>query len=226
MDLQAIAFVSDEYFKSVVLPPLRRWPANKNKLWGSGISEEKAFKPLSNVIDTVIPEASKAGDTPAKLGFASRPMALPLSMQSNATRPDADKNNQAKYFDSDSWDDVVVSFEFKKSEGDAERKDYDKRVIWSLHHITRSDPCRRTTFGFTTEHTQMKCWFTCRAATLVSKPFDFIMEAEHATHFFCCLAFANDYELDWVRRDVSAANVLRGGSMGKLAAIPVPSSKW
>ncbi|KAI6111249.1 hypothetical protein F5141DRAFT_774050 [Pisolithus sp. B1] len=58
----------------------------------------------------------------------------------------------------------------------------------------RSDPCRRTTFGFTTEDTQMKNLFTCRAATLVSKPFDFLMEAGHATHFFCCLAFANDHE--------------------------------
>ncbi|KAI6110884.1 hypothetical protein EDD16DRAFT_1224963 [Pisolithus croceorrhizus] len=33
----------------------------------------------------------------------------------------------------------------------------------------RSGSCRHAIFGITTEDTQMKFWFTCRAATLVSK---------------------------------------------------------
>ncbi|KAI6109339.1 hypothetical protein EDD16DRAFT_38864 [Pisolithus croceorrhizus] len=74
-----------------------------------------------------------------------------------------------KYSDSDSWDDIVLSFEFKKIAVEVERKDYDKRVIRSLHQIMRSDQCRRATFGTTTKNAQMKIWFTCRVAPLVSK---------------------------------------------------------
>ncbi|KAI6037151.1 hypothetical protein BKA83DRAFT_4486123 [Pisolithus microcarpus] len=72
----------------------------------------------------------------------------------------------------------------------------------------RSDPCRRATFGITTEDTQMKFWFTCRAATLASKPFDLFMEPEHLICFFCCLALANAHELEW---DPTVQRVCVGG---------------
>ena len=49
----------------------------------------------------------------------------------------------------------------------------EQKVIWSMHHIMRSDPCRRFTFAVTIEGTQLQMWFTCRSVTLVSKPFDF-----------------------------------------------------
>ncbi|KAI6111315.1 hypothetical protein F5141DRAFT_776336 [Pisolithus sp. B1] len=246
LDSEDISFVSVEYFKSVALPPLRepidiskikdslqrdpaiwkrgtgRWFAFKNKLWGSGTSEEKAFKPLSDIFDAVIREASKVSDAPVKLRFASRPVVSPATERTDATYSDAylllvDKKSvdtqggkkiQAKHSDSGSWDDIVVSFEFKKSEGDAEGEDCEKRVIQSLHHIMYSDPCRRATFGITTEDAQMKFWFTCRAATLVSKPFDFFMEPEHLIYFCCCLAFANVHELGW---DPTIRSVCVGG---------------
>ncbi|KIK14550.1 hypothetical protein PISMIDRAFT_116830 [Pisolithus microcarpus 441] len=167
-----------------------RWSAFKSKVWGSSKSGEKAFKPVSNVFDAVIREASKASDTPAKLRFASRPLASPLSERCNTIFPDAylllvDKKSvdaqgdKKKNTDSDSWDDIVVSFECKKNEEDTEREDHDKRIVRSLHYIMGRDPCRRATFGITTEDTQMKFWFTCRAATLVSKPFDFFKVSGH-----------------------------------------------
>ncbi|KAI6017652.1 hypothetical protein BKA83DRAFT_211114 [Pisolithus microcarpus] len=245
LDLGDISVVSVDYFKSVALPPLcepidvskvkdslqrnptiwmrdaGRWPAFKNKVWGSSKSGEKAFKPLSNVFDAVIREASKASGTPAKLRFASRPLASPLSEQCNVIFPDAylllvDKRSvdaqgdKKKHTDSDSWDDIVVSFGCKNNEEDAEREDHDKRIVWSLLHITGSDPCRRATFGITTEDTQMKFWFTCRAATLVSKPFDFFKEPEHLIYFFCCLAFADAHELGW---DPTIQRVCVGGKI-------------
>ncbi|KAI6111330.1 hypothetical protein F5141DRAFT_1003871, partial [Pisolithus sp. B1] len=73
----------------------------------------------------------------------------------------------------------------------------DDKVIWSLHHIMRSDPCRRATFGVMTENTKIRFWFTCRAVTLVSKPFNFCTQSQHPTYFFCSLVFANDHELAW-----------------------------
>ncbi|KAI6017518.1 hypothetical protein EDC04DRAFT_2943106 [Pisolithus marmoratus] len=89
------------------------------------------------------------------------------------------------------------SFKFKKGNGCKERKDDDKKVIWSLHHIMHSDPCRHATFGVTIENTMMRFWFTCRAVTLVSRSFNFFSEPEHLVYFFSSLAFANDHELGW-----------------------------
>lgn len=91
----------------------------------------------------------------------------------------------------------------------------EKKLIWSLHHIMRSDPCRRSTLGVTIENTQMRLWFSCRSVLVVSKPFNFITVSYHAfflfvdslsilgqstkqiIRLFCSLAFAEDHELGW-----------------------------
>ncbi|KAI6106374.1 hypothetical protein EDD16DRAFT_189237 [Pisolithus croceorrhizus] len=127
-----------------------------------------------------------------------------------------------------SWEDITVSFEFKKgTRGNSDSKDDDKKVIWSLHHIMRSDPCHRATFGVTIESTEMKFWFTCRAVTIVSKPFNFFaisdhvgpyavclrpskQEPEYLIYFFCSLVFAEDHQLGW---DPTIQRVCVGGKI-------------
>ncbi|KAI6110910.1 hypothetical protein EDD16DRAFT_1897766 [Pisolithus croceorrhizus] len=144
-----------------------------------------------------------------------------MSGWTNFTRPDAylllvdrrsvdvPKSKKAHASDkfSDSWDDIAVSFELKKGTGAiADGND----VIWSLQHIMRSDPCRRATFGVKIENTEMRFWFTCRAVTLVSEPFNFCTEPEHLIYFFCSLVFAEDHELGW---DPTIRRVSVGGKI-------------
>ncbi|KAI6111271.1 hypothetical protein F5141DRAFT_985141, partial [Pisolithus sp. B1] len=199
-DLGDIPFVSLEYFKSAALPSLpqqihvtkikeslqrdaavwskdsQRWAGFETDPRSSEESEDVTFRPLSHVFDAVVLEACKTSSTPAKLRFTSRPTESPTSERPNSTRPDAYlllRAHTNKKFP-DSWEDITVSFEFKKgTRGNSDSKDDDKKVIWSLHHIMRSDPCHRATFGVTIESTEMKFWFTCRAVTIVSKPFNF-----------------------------------------------------
>ncbi|KAI5984943.1 hypothetical protein EDD15DRAFT_2532928 [Pisolithus albus] len=187
----------------------RRWTVFETNPKKSRKSEDNAFKPLSQVFDAVVREARKTiGDRKATLMYASRRTKSPASERSNSTRPDAylllrekksidDKTDTSNDLHRHSWNDIAVSFEFKKGTGDEDREDDDKKVISSLHHIMRSDPCRRSTLGVTMENTQMRFWFTCRAITLVSKPFDFSTEPEHLIHFFCSVAFANEHQLGW-----------------------------
>ncbi|KAI5993486.1 hypothetical protein EDD15DRAFT_896360 [Pisolithus albus] len=183
----------------------QRWAVFETNPKKSRKSEDDAFKPLSRVFDAVVREARKTiGDRETTLKYGSRPAKSPTCERSNSTRPDAflllrekksidDKTDTSN----DSWNDIAVSFEFKKGTGEEDRKDDEKKVISSLHHIMRSDPCRRSTLGVTIENTQMRFWFTCRAITLVSKPFNFFTEPEHLIHFFCSLAFANEHQLGW-----------------------------
>ncbi|KAI5993508.1 hypothetical protein EDD15DRAFT_899602 [Pisolithus albus] len=186
----------------------RRWTVFETNPKKSRKSEDNAFKPLSQVFDAVVREARKTiGDRKATLMYASRRTKSPASERSNSSRPDAylllrekksidDKTDTSNDFHRHSWNDIAVSFEFKKGTGEEDREDDDKKVISSLHHIMRSDPCRRSTLGVTMENTQMRFWFTCRAITLVSKPFDF-STPEHLIHFFCSVAFANEHQLGW-----------------------------
>ncbi|KIM59994.1 hypothetical protein SCLCIDRAFT_125059, partial [Scleroderma citrinum Foug A] len=57
----------------------------------------------------------------------------------------------------------------------------ERKVIWSLHHIMRSDPYRRSTLGVTIEGANTRLWFTCRSVTMVSEP-----EARFYKGHFCC----------------------------------------
>ncbi|KAI6111282.1 hypothetical protein F5141DRAFT_1113645 [Pisolithus sp. B1] len=233
-DLGEIPSVSLEYFKSAALPPLRqqidinqikeslqrdatvwsrdsqRWAKFKTDPKKLGESEDETFKPLLQVFEAVIHEASKTASTPTKLRFASRPSEVPISEWTNSTRLDAylllvdkksvdipeDKAHTGKKLP-DSWDDITISFEYKKGNRDADRKDDDQKVIWSLHHIMRGDPCCHAMFGVMIENTEMRFWFTCRAVTLMSKSFNFCTEPEHLIYFFCSLAFAEDHERGW-----------------------------
>ncbi|KAI6107333.1 hypothetical protein EV401DRAFT_1892135 [Pisolithus croceorrhizus] len=186
----------------------KRWAEFETVPKKSGKHEDETSKPLSKVFDAIVGEASKTSSTPAKLRFASRPTEAQKSWRTNSTRPDAylllvdtksvnvpeDKEVHTSNELSDSWDNVAVSFEFKKG---TQGKTGCKDVIWSLHHIMHSDPRRRATFGVTIENTEMRFWFTCRAVTLVSKSFNFCSEPEHLIYFFCSLAFAEDHELGW-----------------------------
>ncbi|KAI6046787.1 hypothetical protein EDC04DRAFT_1249687 [Pisolithus marmoratus] len=163
-----------------------------------------SFKPLSNVFDAVV-----HANTPEQLKFVSQPTESPVSKGSNSTRLDAylllvekngidaqlNKKSPAKNSNPDSWNDIAVSLQFKKGNGDVEGNADDKKVIWSLHYIMHRNPCRCTPFGVTIENTGMRSWCTCRAVTLLSKSFDSLTEPENLIYFFASLAVTNDHEL-------------------------------
>ncbi|KAF8833310.1 hypothetical protein BDN67DRAFT_870005, partial [Paxillus ammoniavirescens] len=134
----------------------------------------------------------------------NNPTTTPQSARNNSSRPDAyllmndKKSVPSPSGDSrDSWDDIAVSFEFKKESTESKRIDNDQKLIWSLHHTMRNDPCRRSTFGVTIEDTKVRLWFTCRSGTVVSEAFDFVTDPEELIHLVCTLAFADDSELGW-----------------------------
>ncbi|KAI5991235.1 hypothetical protein EDD15DRAFT_2142690, partial [Pisolithus albus] len=122
--------------------------------------------------------------TPAKLSFASRPTRSPTTEQSNSTCPDAylllldrsidGRAHTGKNSSPDSRNDIAISFEFRKgTRGDEDCKD-DRGVTWLLRDVMQiSVPCRHPTLCVTIEDTQMRFWFTWRATTLVTKPFNF-----------------------------------------------------
>ncbi|KAF8557267.1 hypothetical protein OG21DRAFT_1520545 [Imleria badia] len=157
--------------------------------------EEDIFEGLLRIFDGVIKAARQvAPQLLPTLDLVVKPSKSPSSRRNNSSRPDAYLlMNQRKSTPvdptggQDSWDDIAVSFEFKKGSSDADHIDNQQKILWNLHNVMREDPCRRSTFGVTIENTEVRLWFTCRAA----------MDVDDLTYLFCSLAFANDVELGW-----------------------------
>ncbi|KAF9233645.1 hypothetical protein BU15DRAFT_66398 [Melanogaster broomeanus] len=225
-DLQHIPVVSLEYFKDAILPPLLpkinvasirkslvkssvltedgRWKKFSVEPRHDSRTEPVVFEGLKSIFDGIVSEVSNVLQRSSTLRLVEKPSATPLSHRNNSSRPDAYLLLKKKKSISinptgqrHSWDDIPVSFEFKKSPSEDDRVNNEQKIIWSLHSIMRDDPCRRSAFGVTIENTEVRLWFTCRALTVVSHRFDFFKDVETLIHLFCSLAFANEVELGW-----------------------------
>lgn len=152
-DLEPIHKVPWSYFTQAVLPPLHanidiqnilnalrrsgdivdeQWkvyPGNKNH---DKASEEDYYARLSKVFDAITEEAKNATQIERKVTFISKPNFTPFSERKNTSRPDAylhlvqrESVAVAGAESRDSWDDIAVSFEFKRSGGAPDRETYD-----------------------------------------------------------------------------------------------------
>ncbi|KAH7904218.1 hypothetical protein BJ138DRAFT_1019438, partial [Hygrophoropsis aurantiaca] len=216
-----------DYFQEAFLPPLQisadalkvsltnegvlnqvgRWTHFPNNPAADPQREEPAFEPLEAIFGAVIRLAQPLVGRGPTLEFRRNPTVPPQCTRTNTSRPDAYMLVLNKKSVDDptkppvdlrvSWDDIAVSLEYKKKHGADDRDDNDEKIIWSLHHVMRSDPCRRATFGVTIEDTRTRFWFTCRSATIVSEEFNFIENTAPLTHFFCALAFAEEHQQGW-----------------------------
>ncbi|KIJ06645.1 hypothetical protein PAXINDRAFT_121498 [Paxillus involutus ATCC 200175] len=183
-----------------------RWVAFTKNPSETSLKEDLVFEGLQRVFGAIIGKAQDTDQRRPTVTLVNSPTATPQSARNNTSRPDAyllmNQNNK-KSFPSpsgdtrDSWDDIAVSFEFKKQNSESKRIDNDQKLIWSLHHTMRNDPCRRFTFGVTIEDTKVRLWFTCRSVTMVSEAFDFVTDPEELIYLVCALAFADDEDLGW-----------------------------
>ncbi|KAF9232353.1 hypothetical protein BU15DRAFT_67549 [Melanogaster broomeanus] len=188
--------------------------------------EEVVFEGLGRIVDAIVNHARAiALQSPSPtLNLVAKPSKSPASHRNNSSRPDAYlllKDNKSKFIsttdDKDHWEDIAVSFEFKKGSSEGDRTDNEKKIIWNLHSIMREDLCHHSSFGVTIENTQVRLWFTCRTVTVVSEPFNFF--TVRSTNL---LMMQNPY-LSWHERTIQDNGWLCGGwSVVQMIRIGVP----
>ncbi|QRV81540.1 kinase domain protein [Ceratobasidium sp. AG-Ba] len=142
-------------------------PSQQRKLKGT-----EAFGFLSEVFDRVI---SLSEPRPSLLKCTIAGNTTPLSQRNNTSRPDGYVRLAVKSFldaKTDSWADIVMPMEFKKSSDKQSEGDDFAKIVWSMHHTMRNDPRRRFVFGLTIEATTARLWFNDRAGVVASTPFD------------------------------------------------------
>ncbi|KDQ61422.1 hypothetical protein JAAARDRAFT_54793 [Jaapia argillacea MUCL 33604] len=217
--------LSFQYFADHILPPSHvdassvkkliaekhiiggRWsafPFNPATIIGT---EQAVFKRLENVVQAIV--SCCDGGQRAGFQYVDNPDRVPYLERTNLTRPDA-------YFELDpiastvrsgsssesrlsAWYNIGVAGECKTANTDNNSLDDDvtAKVIWSMHHIMRSDPCRRFTLGFTIEDTTTRIWFCCRQIVLVTQPFNFITEHEKLIQFVSSVLYSGRVSMGW-----------------------------
>ncbi|KAI0797194.1 hypothetical protein C8Q75DRAFT_888257 [Abortiporus biennis] len=171
-----------------------RWKAfSEDNPADATTNENTTFAKLQTVIGEVISAAGQHCDRSSNFYYGTGPNTAPESTTEypNLTRPDGyflPTNVQQN--PTVSWYDIAVSAEFKK----ANKRD---ALEDSMHHVLRSDPSRRFTYGFTIEDTDMRLWFCSRSAVIASTPFDFITDQNTFIRAMTAFAFASKEELGW-----------------------------
>jgi len=140
-----------DYFNSAVLPPLhpgidvqkieRALQASGHILSGKGheyqstpnkdsANEADYYQCLCNVFNAAVAQAEEDTMTSAKVEFIQKPNSVPVSERINTSKPDGylllKEKRSISTLDAesrDSWDDIAVPFEFKKSDTEKDRQD-------------------------------------------------------------------------------------------------------
>ena len=140
-DLGPIPVVPLEDFNSAVLPPLRngidvqnieralqasgriilgQWREYQSNHNNATANEQDYCKHLSSIFEAVMTEAKKGTRTDPTVDFIQKSNSVPVSDQTHTSNPDGymrlneKKNGIPEDGFRDSWDDIAVSFEFKK----------------------------------------------------------------------------------------------------------------
>jgi len=149
-DLGQIPVVPLKYFNSAALPPLRndinvqkieralqasgqitsgQWREYQSNPSNGSANEEDYYKYLCSIFTAVTKQAKKGTGTGPTVDFIQKPNSAPMSERANSSRPDGYmllKNKKSVKSETDSrdfWDDVAVSFEFKKYGKDKDKQD-------------------------------------------------------------------------------------------------------
>ncbi|KAF8576249.1 hypothetical protein K439DRAFT_1664701 [Ramaria rubella] len=185
-----------------------RWSFFPQNPIASARSEQEIFQPFESVVRSIVKCAKTTSHCNPVLEFFDNPNRAPTSSRANETRPDsyfvrAGSNCPDAPRTSRSraplhhWNDIALSAEYKKGVTPADKDDNVRKIIWSMHHIMRSDPCRRFTCGITVEDTQMRIWFACRTKVYVTTSFNFIQAHEKLVRFVIACSYAKEVDLGW-----------------------------
>ncbi|KAI0057357.1 hypothetical protein BV25DRAFT_1920205, partial [Artomyces pyxidatus] len=132
--------------------------------------EDKVFSAFPELFSAVAKACSAKVPAlnQARQKLRNSPSTTPLSLRVTTSKPDGNMYRQPERCqlmlmtpETDRWEDAAVTLEYKKKNEIAQRSDNDGKIIWSMHHITRTDPCRRFVIGMTVENTSVRIWFCC-----------------------------------------------------------------
>ncbi|ETW84596.1 hypothetical protein HETIRDRAFT_450033 [Heterobasidion irregulare TC 32-1] len=118
---------------------------------------------------------------------------VPLASKPVKDHPSSPASAERK----DLREDIAVSIEYMENHDRHSRTCNEDKIIWSMHHVMRRDPCRRFTFSITIENTHMRVWHSNRSIITVAKDFDFFGDHDALIKVVTSFAFAKEAHMGW-----------------------------
>ncbi|KII92452.1 hypothetical protein PLICRDRAFT_172541 [Plicaturopsis crispa FD-325 SS-3] len=214
VDIGGVPQLPWEHFKSYLPEPCVDIPTIRATLECSGVikddrwsaypvdpsaipeKEDTVCKGLDGIFDAIVEQChgNSLGRTQI-LMRTQNPQQTPISDErTNISRPDGAFTLMDSPYD---WGRIGASEERKTQKSRKDEYDNIRKIIWSLHHVMRDDPCRRFTYGVTIEDTQMRLWFCNRSGMIVLEAFNFVTDVEKVIHIYASFAFATPAEMGW-----------------------------
>ncbi|QRW08729.1 kinase domain protein [Ceratobasidium sp. AG-Ba] len=173
--------------------------------------ETKTYSFIADIFKSIV----SAAGLPTLVECVINGNTVPLSQgRNNSSRPDGYlqlSNKTFPFASGDSWADIVMPMEFKKSPDARWLNDNHSKVQWSMHHTMRNDPRRRFVFGLTVSDTKMRLWFNDRCGVVSSTEFDINENWKDFVHIVLGVALADSNDLGY-DPDVALVNQSKADS--------------
>ncbi|KAG8680985.1 hypothetical protein FRC11_001729, partial [Ceratobasidium sp. 423] len=121
----------------------------------------------------------------------------PLSHRHSSSRPDGFFRMGSVESKRVNWADIIMPMEFNNEASSTNQTDDFAKVLWSMHHIMRSDPRRKYVHGLTCENTQVRLWFHDRSDVVASEKFDINKDWKCLVRIILSVLLATPVELGY-----------------------------
>ncbi|KAF7790466.1 hypothetical protein EIP86_001421 [Pleurotus ostreatoroseus] len=95
------------------------------------------------------------------------------------------------------WENIAVIGELMRFADNDGEEEVAHKVVSSMAHCMRADPCRRFIYAFTVENERTRLWYGDRSQVLVTEPFYFIENYHALLSFVVRVSFARPDQLGW-----------------------------
>ncbi|EUC55996.1 kinase domain protein, putative [Rhizoctonia solani AG-3 Rhs1AP] len=119
----------------------------------------------------------------------------PVSHRHDTSRPDGFIHFKRDSLVRIPWADIMMTMEFKKIYNIKNNMDDMVKVIWSMHHIMRTDARRTHVYGLTCEDTKVRLWYCDRSDFVASTEFDVNKDWKHLVRIILSILLASPIQL-------------------------------
>ncbi|KEP45253.1 putative kinase domain protein [Rhizoctonia solani 123E] len=166
-----------------------RWACLPQDPCASKRSEDQTFKFLEKIAEVIQPQV------PGKFTLSVVGNITPVSHRHDTSRPDGFIHLNRDSLVRIPWADIMMTMEFKKIYDIKNNMDDIAKVIWSMHHIMRTDARRTHVYGLTCENTTARLWYCDRSDFVASAEFDVNKDWEHLVRIILSILMASPIQL-------------------------------
>ncbi|CAE6413090.1 unnamed protein product [Rhizoctonia solani] len=170
-----------------------RWTCLPRDPRTSTLPEGQTFKFLEQIAEAI--EECHVLESQEWVALSVAGNTTPVSFRRDTSRPDGYIYLKRPSSIPVAWADIILSMEVKNKRGEQNKIDDIVKVIWSMHHIMRTDARRTHVYGLTCENTTARLWYCDRSDFVVSTEFDLNKDWKHLVRIILSILLGSSIQL-------------------------------